>query len=78
MENLPLVRPLIYPTAVFIEETGWWEATSPTAPGRIKRDPSGRAAKLALWAEMIDEIEESVNVMEDTLFDRMENPPWAG
>lgn len=74
MEKLPLVSPLIYPTAVFIEETGWWEATSPTAPGRIKRDPSGRAAKLALWAEMIDEMEAAVF----DAMDQMENPQWAG
>ncbi len=72
MEKLPLVSPLIYPTAVFVEETGWWEATSPTAPGRIKRDPSGRAAKLALWVEMITE-------MEATVFDAMDREtPWAG
>lgn len=65
-KQLPLVSPLIYPTATFNEETGHWEATSPTAPGRVRIGKSGRTAKLGLWAEMVDE-------MEDAVFDEMEN-----
>lgn len=72
MEKLPLVRPLTYPTAVYNEVWEHWEATSPTAPGRAHYSKeSGRAAKLSLWAEMVDEMEAAV-------FDQMENPQWAG
>lgn len=66
MSDLPLVSPLIYPTAVFNEATNMYDATSPTAPGRVRSRLIGRAAKLALWAEMIDEMEAAV-------FDEMEN-----
>lgn len=66
MENQPLVSPLIYPTAVFNEKTNMWDATSPTAPGRVRSRMRARAAKLDLWCEMIDEIEAAV-------FDEMEN-----
>lgn len=72
MEKLPLVSPLIYPTAEYMEDTGLYYATSPTAPGRVKiNNYSPREAKLALWAEMVDEMEAAV-------FDQMENPQWAG